>query len=186
MFFFSILKRILLSDRMMCPVPKLYVIREGNDVIRGIIKMTDVKNAVASGNESLKKRMQSISVLHEYGETAYHLPVSFGLTGIDVRDAASSQDAYVRAFYNPIIAAECLLSERTGRDGKEPHPYTGFIGDTVLRKLGYSLVDGSILGLALVIGTPVNAGSAVGICRELQEKSMLTFLAGGEIGRAHV
>ena len=36
---------------MMCPVPKLYVMQEGNDVIRGIFKMTDVKNAVASGNE---------------------------------------------------------------------------------------------------------------------------------------
>jgi acetyl-CoA decarbonylase/synthase complex subunit beta len=143
--------------------------------------MTEVKSAVASGNELLKKRMQSISVLHGYTETAYHLPVSFALTGIDVRDRASSQDAYVRASNNPIIAAECLLSEKTGREGKEPPPYTGFIGDTVLRKLGYSLVDGSILGLALVIGTPVNTGSAVGICRELQEKSMLTFLAGGVV-----
>jgi len=166
---------------MMCPVPKLYVMREGNDVIRGIRKMTEVKNAVASGSASFKKRMQLISVLHEYGETAYHLPVSFALTGIDVRDRASSQDAYIRASNNPIIAAECLLSEKTGREGKEPSPYTGFIGDTVLRKLGYSLVDGSILGLALVIGTPANEGSAAGICRELQEKYMLTFLAGGVV-----
>ena len=62
--------------------------------------------------------------------------------------------------------------------GKEPAPYTGFIGDTVIRKLGYSLVDGSILGLALVVGTPESAGSAAAICRELQEKYMLTFLAG--------
>lgn len=37
---------------MMCPVPNLYVMQEGNDVIRGIFKMTEVKNAVASGNES--------------------------------------------------------------------------------------------------------------------------------------
>ena len=143
--------------------------------------MTEVKNAVASGNESLKKRIQSISVLHEYGETAYHLPVSFALTGIDVRNSTSAQDAYVRASNNPIIAAEFLLLEKTDREGKELPPYTGFIGDTVLRKLGYSLVDGSILGLALVIGTPVKGGSAVGICRELQEKSMLTFLAGGVV-----
>ena len=65
--------------------------------------------------------------------------------------------------------------------GKEPAPYTGFISDTVIRKLGYSLVDGSILGLALLVGTPKSAESAAAICRELQEKYMLTFLAGGVI-----
>ncbi len=51
----------------------------------------------------------------------------------------------------------------------------------MLRKLGYSLVDGSILGLALVIGTPESTDSAAAICRELQEKYMLTFLSGGVI-----
>ena len=51
----------------------------------------------------------------------------------------------------------------------------------MIRKLGYSLVDGSILGLALVVGTPSGSGSAAAICRELQEKYMLTFLAGNVI-----
>lgn len=74
--------------------------------------------------------MQSISVLHEYGETAYHLPISFALTGIDARDRTSAQVAYIRASQNPIIAAECLLSEKTGREGKEPSPYT-VPGDTI-------------------------------------------------------
>ncbi|MDD1669346.1 MAG: CO dehydrogenase/CO-methylating acetyl-CoA synthase complex subunit beta, partial [Methanomicrobiales archaeon] len=63
----------------------------------------------------------------------------------------------------------------------EGAPYTGFIPDTVLRKLGYSLVDGSILGLALLAGSPASADEAAGIARELQEKYMLTFLAGGII-----
>ncbi len=47
-----------------------------------------------------------------------------------------------------------------------------------LRRLGYTLVDGSILGLALVCGTPDTPDTAARICRELQEKLMLTFLAG--------
>jgi acetyl-CoA decarbonylase/synthase complex subunit beta len=143
--------------------------------------MIDVKTAVTSGEERLKRRILSISALRAYDETAYHLPVSYALTGIDVHDRATAQDAYARAGNNPIIAAECLLSEKTAARGREAAPYTGFIGDTVLRKLGYSLVDGSILGLALVIGTPENPGSAAGICRELQEKYMLTFLAGGVV-----
>jgi acetyl-CoA decarbonylase/synthase, CODH/ACS complex subunit beta len=143
--------------------------------------MIDVKTAVTSGEERLKRKMVSISALRAYDETAYHLPVSYALTGVDVHDRATAQDAYARAGNNPIIAAECLLSEKNTVQGREAAPYTGFVGDTVLRKLGYSLVDGSILGLALVIGTPENPGSAAGICRELQEKYMLTFLAGGVV-----
>lgn len=143
--------------------------------------MTEVKIAVISGEERLKNRILSISNLRAYDETAYHLPVSYALTGIAVHDRTTALDAYTRAGNNPIIAAECLLSEITVLQGREPAPYTGFIGDTVLRKLGYSLVDGSILGLALVIGTPANSGTAAGICRELQEKYMLTFLAGGVV-----
>jgi acetyl-CoA decarbonylase/synthase complex subunit beta/acetyl-CoA synthase len=104
--------------------------------------------------------------------------VSYALTGIAVHDPTTAADAYIRAGGNPIIATECLLAQSAAGKEKEPAPYTGFVGDTVLRKLGYSLVDGSILGLALLVGTPQNAGSAAGICRELQEKYMLTFLAG--------
>jgi acetyl-CoA decarbonylase/synthase complex subunit beta/acetyl-CoA synthase len=143
--------------------------------------MTDVKIAVTSGEKLLKNRIVSISTPRAYEETAYHLPVSYALTGIAVHDRATAQEAYARSGDNTIVAAECLLSEKTALQGKEPAPYTGFIGDTVLRKLGYSLVDGSILGLALLIGTPGSADLAAGICRELQEKYMLTFLTGGVI-----
>jgi len=140
--------------------------------------MTDVAIAAKSGEGLLKKRMASLSSSFSYDETAYHLPVSYALTGIAVHDPATAADAYTRAGDNPIIATECLLAQSAAGKEKEPAPYTGFVGDTVLRKLGYSLVDGSILGLALLVGTPQNAGLAAGICRELQEKYMLTFLAG--------
>jgi len=140
--------------------------------------MTDVAIAAKSGEGLLKQRMASLSSSFSYDETAYHLPVSYALTGIAVHDPATAADAYIRAGGSPIIATECLLAQSAAGKEKEPAPYTGFVGDTVLRKLGYSLVDGSILGLALLVGTPHNAGTAAGICRELQEKYMLTFLAG--------
>lgn len=143
--------------------------------------MTDVAIAAKSGKELLTKRMASLTSSFSYDETAYYLPVSYALTGIAVHDPKTATDTYVRAGSNPIIATECLLAQTATTEGKEPAPYTGFIGDTVLRKLGYSLVDGSILGLALLIGTPQNTGSAAGICRELQEKYMLTFLAGSVV-----
>lgn len=134
------------------------------------------------GEDALKTKMTGISRTFSYDETAYHLPVSYALTGIPVHDRAGAADVFSKAGNNPLVATECLLAEaETSESGKEPAPYTGFISDTVLRKLGYSLVDGSILGLALIVGTPKSAGIASAICRELQEKYMLTFLAGGVI-----
>jgi acetyl-CoA decarbonylase/synthase, CODH/ACS complex subunit beta len=140
--------------------------------------MTDVELAKKHGEELLKARMPAIRQSFSYDDTAYHLPISYALTGIAVHDPAAAAGVYSKTGNNPIVASECLLAGQTAASGKEPEPYTGFINDTVIRKLGYSLVDGSILGLALVVGTPASEGSAAAICRELQEKYMLTFLAG--------
>ncbi len=146
--------------------------------MRGMIRMTDVNLAKKRGEEHLKDTIPAIRKTFAYEDTAYHLPISFALTGTAVHDLNTARDVFSKTGNNPIVASECLLAEKTATSGKENAPYTGFIGDTVIRKLGYSLVDGSILGLALVIGTPDSPGAAAAICRELQEKYMLTFLAG--------
>ena len=143
--------------------------------------MTDVELAKKAGEERLKTKIAGITKPFFYEETAYHLPISYALTGIAVHDNATAMDVFARMNNNPLVASECILAEKTATVGREPAPYTGFIGDTVIRKLGYSLVDGSILGLALIVGTPASSGSAAAICRELQEKYMLTFLAGDVI-----
>jgi CO dehydrogenase/CO-methylating acetyl-CoA synthase complex beta subunit len=147
-------------------------------MIRGNQLMTDVEIAKKKGEDHLKTMITTIQHSFSYDETAYHLPISFALTGIAVHDRKSALDVFAMTSSNPLVASECILAEITVTKGKEPAPYTGFIDDTVIRKLGYSLVDGSILGIALVVGTPPSADSAAAICRELQEKYMLTFLAG--------
>jgi len=147
-------------------------------MIRGNTSMTDVEIAKKNGESYLKMMITAIQHSVSYDETAYHLPISFALTGIAVHNQKAALDVFARTSSNPLVAAECILAEKTAAEGREPSPYTGFIDDTVIRKLGYSLVDGSILGLALVVGTPKSAGSVSAICRELQEKYMLTFLAG--------
>jgi CO dehydrogenase/CO-methylating acetyl-CoA synthase complex beta subunit len=143
--------------------------------------MTDVELAKKHGEELLKTRISTLQKSFSYEDTAYHLPISYALTGIPVHDQKAAADVFSKTANNPIVASECLLAEQTAVSGKEPAPYTGFINDMVIRKLGYSLVDGSIVGLALVVGTPASGGSAAAICRELQEKYMLTFLAGNVI-----
>jgi acetyl-CoA decarbonylase/synthase, CODH/ACS complex subunit beta len=150
-------------------------------MIRRILTMTDVDLARKSGEEHLKSKISAIQKTFSYDETAYHLPISYALTGIAVHEQKTVAEVYAKTGNNSLVASECLLAETTAEKGKEPEPYTGFISDTVIRKLGYSLVDGSILGLALVIGKPDNADSAAAICRELQEKYMLTFLAGNVV-----
>jgi acetyl-CoA decarbonylase/synthase complex subunit beta len=144
--------------------------------------MTSLETAVPAGTAHLDSRMGTIEGEFGYPETAYHLPVSFALTGKEVHDGGSAREAYAQAGRSPLVAAECIEASLAAREGKEPFPYTGFIADAELRKLGYSLVDGSILGLALVIGTPPSADAAAAVCRELQEKLMLTFLAGPIVG----
>jgi len=140
--------------------------------------MTDVELAKKRGEERLRARVEGIRNAFTYDETAYHLPVSYALTGIPVHDPKAALDVFSKTAGNPIIASEIILAEKTAAGGREPEPFTGFISDTVIRKLGYSLVDGSILGLALVVGAPPNADAGAAVCRELQEKYMLTFLAG--------
>ena len=140
--------------------------------------MIDVTIAAGAGQATLKQRIGSLTSSFTYEETAYHMPISFALTGIAVHDPATAVSAFAKMNGNPIIAQECLLAQKNTIEGRPPDPYTGFIPDTVLRKLGYSLVDGSIIGLALILGKPEQGSAAAGICRELQEKYMLTFLAG--------
>lgn len=140
--------------------------------------MTDVELAIKNGERHLKTAITTIQGTFSYDDTAYHLPISYALTGIPVHDRNTSLDVLSRTNDNPLVASECILAKKTAQAGKEESPYVGFIGDTIIRKLGYSLVDGSILGLALIVGSPKSAGSAAVICRELQEKYMLTFLAG--------
>ncbi len=122
--------------------------------------------------------MKGMTGNFSYEETAYHLPITYALTGKSVHNAGEARDAFALTDKNPLVACECLTAARAVAKGREPPPYTGFIPDAVLRTLGYSLVDGSILGLVLVSGTPPSPDAAAALCRELQEKYMLTFLSG--------
>jgi acetyl-CoA decarbonylase/synthase, CODH/ACS complex subunit beta len=140
--------------------------------------MTDVELAIKKGELLQKTAITTIQGSFSYDDTAYHLPISYALTGIPVHDGDASRGVFLRTNNNSLVAAEIILAKQTALNGKEESPFTGFIGDSIIRKLGYSLVDGSILGLALIVGSPQSAGTAAAICRELQEKYMLTFLAG--------
>jgi len=133
--------------------------------------------AIERGRIRLDARLQTLSGEPEYPDTAYALPVTYALTGIAVRDAEGAREAYRQSGNNLLVACECLMAA----EGAVEPPYTGFIPDTVLRQLGYTLVDGSVIGLGLIVGSPESPDAAAAICREMQEKYLLTFLAGGVV-----
>ena len=140
--------------------------------------MIQVEEAVARGKKGLAATLGQVAGEFSYEETAYHLPVTYALTGMAVHSGDAAQKAYAMTAENSLVAGECITASATAKGGREAPPYSGFIPDAELRRLGYTLVDGSILGLALVCGTPDTPDTAARICRELQEKLMLTFLAG--------
>jgi acetyl-CoA decarbonylase/synthase complex subunit beta len=142
--------------------------------------MVRIDQAVQTGNSTLKEKLARLEGSFSYEETAYQLPVAYALTGTPVQDGASARDAFSRSQENVLVAGESLVAAREAQAPVSP-PYTGFIPDAFLRKLGYSLVDGSILGLVLLVGKAPRADMVASLCRELQEKYMLTFLTGENI-----
>ncbi len=141
-------------------------------------KLMDTLDAtIERGRIGLDAKMQALAGKLAYAETAYALPVTYAVTGIAVRDADGAREAYGQSGNNLLVACECLMAGESGVTSS----YTGFVPDTVLRGLGYTLVDGSVTGLGLLVGTPESPDAAAAICREMQEKSLLTFLAGGVV-----
>ncbi|MEN6610872.1 MAG: acetyl-CoA decarbonylase/synthase complex subunit alpha/beta [Methanoregulaceae archaeon] len=142
--------------------------------------MIPVEAAKEQGGKRLRESVGNLAGSISYEETAYHLPLAFALTGTPVHTADEARTIYAKTQESPIIAVEAIVASRETH-GSPDARFTGFIPDAVIRKLGYSLVDGSILGLVLVVGKPENKDSVASVCRELQEKFMLTFLAGDVI-----
>jgi len=141
--------------------------------------MVQIDTSVSSGMKKIAEQVAAVSSFHGYQDTAYYLPISYAISGSGIDSKQVAEQVFAAAHQSPLVGAEILLACRGASDGP---PYTGFIEDAVIRKLGYTLVDGSILGLALIVGNPSTADYAAAICRELQEKLMLTFLSGGVVG----
>ncbi|MDI6890940.1 MAG: acetyl-CoA decarbonylase/synthase complex subunit alpha/beta [Thermodesulfovibrionales bacterium] len=143
----------------------------------------------------------------EFPDTAYYLPMIYGMTGFAVKTLGDMRVALGMAkellhpepeehLWKPylgealdsgmatLFAEEVIMALRY-INGLEPavdpetgYIYNGFITDTVQRNLGIQLVDGTMPGFAAVIGAAPDGDTAVRIIRELQEKNILIFLSG--------
>ncbi len=147
----------------------------------------------------------------EFPDTAFYLPMIYAMTAFPVKTLQDMKVALGFAkellhdepedhVWKPylgealdsgmgtLFAEEIILALRYV-NGQEPckdpetgYVYNGFISDTIQRNLGIQLVDGTMPGFAAIIGAAPTDDIAVNICRELQEKNILTFLSGQSKG----
>ncbi len=165
-----------------------------------------------------------------FPNTAYFLPMIFGMTGQEVETIGQLRPAleHARALLHPLpsdtywtpylgetldsgmatlFAAEIIEAVRfvyglqperlpgielaggtaypnLNGDGELVGHLNGPIDDIQLRSWGIQLVDGRMPGFAAIVGAAKSNEVAVKIVRELQKRSILTFLSGNVNGRS--
>lgn len=135
----------------------------------------------------------------EFPGTAFQLPMVHALMGLEIRKLGELKPVVAHArellgelptegLWLPYLGSgldagvATLLAQETTcairyLKGFTPEPgYTGFISDTILRELGIQLVDGRMPGFAAILGPAPTQEIAVHTVRELQKRSILTFL----------
>jgi acetyl-CoA synthase len=138
--------------------------------------------------------------------TAYYLAMSYSLMGLEVKTLGDlkTQVEHARELLRPIptdelwlpylgdgldagaatmLAQEALVALRTVNGYVTPPGWQGFISDTIMRELGIQLVDGRMPGFALILGPAPTTEIAVNTVRELQRRSILTFLCANRDGK---
>lgn len=149
----------------------------------------------------------------EFPDTAFYLPMIYAMTAFPVKTLEDMRVALGLAkemlhpkpeehLWKPylgealdsgmasLFAEEVWLACRyinglePAKDPETGYEYNGFITDTIQRNLGIQLVDGSMPGFAAIIGAAPTDEIAEKIVRELQEKNILTFLAGNVKGNS--
>ncbi len=77
-----------------------------------------------------------------------------------------------------VLAALKYLSKDHPQEG-----YSGFLSDTLLRSLGVQLVDGRIVGIAVILGPAKDDDSAVQLIRDFQSRNIVSILVGNVGGK---
>jgi acetyl-CoA synthase len=166
---------------------------------------TFVQEAEAKFAEALQQGGEEQTVA--FPETAFYLPMIYSLMGLEVRTLGELKP--VLAHCRELLATEpqnnlwlpylgdgldagvatllsleviCALRYLNGQPIEEG--FQGFISDTIQRELGIQLVDGRMPGFAAILGPAPTNEIAVHTAREIQRRSILTFLVCNREGRS--
>jgi len=140
-----------------------------------------------------------------FPDTAYYLPMSHALMGINVTTVGGLKqilkharelvgEVPADALWFPylgnaldagvatLLAEEVIMALRY-LYGQEPQDgCTGFFSDTILRTLGIQLVDGRMPGFAAILGAAPDTETAVHIVREFQKRQIMVFAGSSSNG----
>ncbi|HWQ41747.1 MAG TPA: acetyl-CoA decarbonylase/synthase complex subunit alpha/beta [Desulfosporosinus sp.] len=128
-----------------------------------------------------------------YPDTAYHLPVIECLSGekvtqlgelVPILNRLRTQVTTEMTFANArlwgeavLYAAEIIETVNYLRgDDLKVKPWTGFLGDPVVRKHGIKMVDWTIPGVAVILGRAKDSKAAKKIVDNLMGKGFMIFL----------
>jgi len=138
----------------------------------------------------------------EFPNTAYYLPVIYGLTGEKVQRLEDMDKMLAMArellpeppsenLWLPylgtaldagiatLFAEECIEALRyVDSDTAAEGIWLGAADDVIMRARGIEFVDGSAPGFAAVVGKAPDTETAVRLAREMQEKMLYVFMAG--------
>ena len=140
-----------------------------------------------------------------FPETAFQLPMIHALMGLEItklgelvpvlqhcREMIAPEPAEdqwlpylgdgLDAGVATLLATEVTCALRYLKGDPIEEGFTGFISDGILRELGIQLVDGRMPGFAAILGPAPTEEIAVHVVRELQKRSILTFLVGNRDG----
>jgi acetyl-CoA synthase len=141
-----------------------------------------------------------------FPDTAYFLPIIYSMTGHKVQTLADLEAVLGRceqllpdppaeqvwlpylgntldAGMATLFAFEVIEAIKTVT-GPQPASgiWLGAANDVIMRERGVEFVDGTAPGFAAVVGAAPDAATAVRIARQLQEKNLYVFMAGGVNG----
>lgn len=171
--------------------------------IRGANKI--LKEAEEFLNKAIGEKTEKQMV--EFPDTAFFLPMSYALLGIEVKTLGHMKSVLEQAklllhsepsqrLWLPYLGdtldsgiatllAEELIVVLRYLYGQEPQAdCNGFFSDTILRTLGIQLVDGRMPGFAAILGAAPDNKTAVDIVRELQKRSIMVFVGSNVNGRS--
>ena len=164
---------------------------------------------VSKAEENLQTAIEALGpdARVAYPNTAYYLPLILALLGLKVETLKQCGQALSEAklllppvpsekLWLPylgsaldagiatLISQEVIEALRYLDPAYKPEPpFLGFTDDSILRNQGIKLVDGRMPGFAACVGALPTNQEAVALARELQEKSILVFMAGSSHGK---
>lgn len=167
------------------------------------------KRIYGQAEEFLKKAIKEKGERCEvrFPDTAFYFPMAYALLGKEVKDLVEAGDVLrfsktllhdepTEEIWLPylgdtldsgvatLLCEEIIMALRYLYSHEPQKDCNGFFSDTILRTLGIQLVDGRMPGFAAILGAAPDNKTAVYIVRELQKRSIMTFVGSNVNGRS--